>query len=328
MINKQEKITFLRRVFGGGSVGSDGVNVAVMCPNGKCGSRKKGKYKLSIHILTDQCHCWVCGLKTHNSLIPILRKVASQDEIKTYLDKFSPNRKSFLDEDGNGSPEHVVRLPRDFCLIAMSKSTRKPSVNLAKKYLMRRGIGENLWWKFRIGVSNELNFERRVIIPSFDADGFVNTFAARAVDKKAFPNYLIPKIERTGIVFNEINVDWNEELTLVEGPFDLIKCVGNATCLQGSTLTEDHLLFWRIITNQTPVLLALDSDATRKTVKIAKLLSSYGIAVRILDLGDKADVGEMTRPEFLKAKEAAKLWSGTQGLRMIIDAWSISSGSS
>ena len=328
MVNKQEKITFLRRVFGGGSVGSDGVNLAVMCPNDKCGSRKKGKYKLSIHILTDQSHCWVCGLKTHNTLIPVLRKVASQEEIKDYLDKFAPNRKSFLDEESDTDPENIVRLPEDFSLIAMNKNARSPSIKLAKNYLSGRGVGESLWWKFRIGVSSEGNFERRVIIPSFDADGFLNTYVARAVDKRSFPNYLIPKIERTGIVFNEINVNWQEELTLVEGPFDLIKCVGNSTCLQGSTLTEDHLLFWRIVSNQTPILLALDADATKKTVKIAKLLSSYGIPVRILSLGSKNDVGEMTPKEFLRAKQTAKAWSGTQGLRMIIDAWSISSGSS
>lgn len=327
MINKKEKIAFIRRVFAGGTVGSDGVNIAVMCPNPKCSSRKKGKYKLSIHVLTDQSHCWVCGLKTYNNLIPILRKVASQDEIKTYLEKFAPKRKSFVGDEDE-TPEQVVRLPSDFSLIAMNKNARSPSIKLAKNYLKRRGVGEGLWWKFRIGVSSEGSFDRRVIIPSFDADGFLNTFAARAVDKKGFPNYLIPKIERTGIVFNELNVDWSKELTLVEGPFDLIKCVGNATCIQGSTLTEDHLLFWRIVTNKTPVLLALDADATKKAVKIAKLLSSYGISVRILELGDKSDVGEMSSQEFKKAKELARPWSGTYGLRMIIDAWSISSGSS
>ena len=48
-----------------------------------------------------------------------------------------------------------------------------------------------------------------------------------------------------------------------------------------------------IVKNQTPVILALDSDMINKTFSIAKDLTSYGVQVKILDLGNYQDVGSM-----------------------------------
>ena len=60
---------------------------------------------------------------------------------------------------------------------------------------------------------------RRVIIPSFDSEGFLNYFTARAIDEST-RKYVNPKVKRTDIIFNELNVDWKKELVIVEGPFD------------------------------------------------------------------------------------------------------------
>ena len=68
------------------------------------------------------------------------------------------------------------------------------------------------------------------------------------------------------IIFNELNIDWSKELTIVEGPLDLIKTNDNATCLLGSSLTEDMLLFQKIVANKTNIKLALDSDIFSKSL--------------------------------------------------------------
>ena len=98
------------------------------------------------------------------------------------------------------------------------------------------------------------------------------------------------------IIFNEIDIDFTKSLTLVEGPLDLIKCPPNSTCLLGSALNENSILFYKIIKNRTPIILLLDNDAKQKAMKIAKLLSSYSIDVR-LNFPDDGDIGDCTKPQ-------------------------------
>jgi hypothetical protein len=126
-------------------------------------------------------------------------------------------------------------------------------------------------------------------------------------------------------VFNEVDVDWTREVTLVEGPFDLLNAGQNAIPLLGSVLMRDSLLLQRIVENQTPVTLALDSDMEKKSHDIAKMLYGYNIRVRIAELGDSKDVGEMTDSEFKLVVDAAVEWKPIDRLSFLIRG--ISSGS-
>jgi len=51
-----------------------------------------------------------------------------------------------------------------------------------------------------------------------------------------------------------------------------------------------------------------------KQHKWAKALSEFDVQVKILNLGGKKDVGEMTKEEFLQAKSQAKHWDKFQGI--------------
>ena len=156
-------------------------------------------------------------------------------------------------------------------------------------------------------------------MPSFDADGKLNFYTGRAIDDNAFRKYMNCDAEKKSIIFNEINIDWTNELSLVEGPFDLTKCDDNATCLLGSSLSEDSKLFHQIYKHKTPIVLALDKDMQSKTwQRIARMLSSYDIPVKVLNLGSFKDVGEMTREQFKDAKLHAIKWDRTSALLMKI----------
>ena len=122
-----------------------------------------------------------------------------------------------------------------------------------------------------------------------------------------------------------INVDWSKELVIVEGPFDLTKSIQNSTCLLGSTLTESHELFRGIVTNMTPVTLALDPDAHLKTQKVASLLSSYDIDVKVANVSPFEDVGSMPVGSITKIIQEARVWSRNDRLRSLIST--IKSGS-
>lgn len=183
-----------------------------------------------------------------------------------------------------------------------------PSAWDVRRYLKRRGVDESQGWFFKIGVSDDPAFIGRVVIPSFDAEGMLNFYTARTLTNKQYGKYLNASVNKTEIIFNEININWQKELTVTEGPFDLLRCNENATCILGSELNEHHFLFQSIIEHGTPVVLALDDDKQERQEKIAELLTSYNIHVRILDLGHHSDVGEMSGDAFDSALAEARVW--------------------
>jgi hypothetical protein len=93
-----------------------------------------------------------------------------------------------------------------------------------------------------------------------------------------------------------MNIDWSRDLIIVEGPFDLMKCRSNATCLLGSTLSEMSLLHERILFNSTPIVLALDIDMKDRIIHLADRFISYGIRTKCIFL-KKKDPGDMSFSE-------------------------------
>ena len=122
-----------------------------------------------------------------------------------------------------------------------------------------------------------------------------------------------------------MRIDWNSELVIVEGVFDMIRCDFNTTCLLGSSLREEHVLFQKIVKNQTPVILALDADMQHKSFKIAKKLASYGVQVKMLNLGDYSDIGSMSSEIVRQKCKSAPIYSRERRLHHLIGT--ISSGS-
>ena len=320
MTSLRDKIVFIQRVFGPCIISRDGINVAVKCP--ACSSDETKK-KLSIRIDTDQCHCWVCGLKS-KSLKPLLSKYFNNDLVKEYQRNFQSDKVKIFDDELSEEPEEEkIFLPEGFVFLAGFKH-KDPDIRECVRYIRSRGLSDRDLWYFRFGTCSRGRFRRRVIMPSFDSGGKLNYYVARAIDADVKRKYINARVSKADVIFNEINIDWSQEITLVEGPFDLTKCDDNATCLLGSSFSQKSKLLQEIVRNNTPVLLALDSDMKIKTQEYAKLLLSYGIQIRILNLGSYNDVGEMSKADFLTAKKNAAVWKDTDRLYHLID--SIKSG--
>ena len=77
-----------------------------------------------------------------------------------------------------------------------------------------------VWWK--IGYCPDGKYKERVIIPSFDLKGNLNYFIARSYTSGEWQKYKNPPASRN-IIFNELYLDFDEDLILVEGVFDAIK---------------------------------------------------------------------------------------------------------
>tara|TARA_B100001094_G_scaffold315861_1_gene356376 strand:+ start:706 stop:1671 length:966 start_codon:yes stop_codon:yes gene_type:complete len=319
-LSKTQKLSFLKKAFKKANLTSDNENVEVLCPNKKCKSHTTGKLKLIIQLNTQQYHCWVCG-ESGAGVKRLISKYCRSllSEVSSVFKDFSRSKE--VEEE----KEYHLELPKNFVLLAESNKRIDPDIKAAIKYSKSREISEKDFWFFKIGTTLTGQLRRRIIIPSFDKDGELNYYVARTVGNVSKMKYINSKVPKKNIIFNEINIDWSEELTLVEGPFDLIKANENATCLLGCTLKEDQVLFNKIVRNGTPICLALDPDVLDKSYNIARLLTSYGINVRILDCSNYEDVGAMSKNDFYERFQDAKPFGNDDRLLSLIS--SIKSGS-
>jgi predicted RNA-binding Zn-ribbon protein involved in translation (DUF1610 family) len=312
-----KKIEFLKSCFGEDhKMSRDGNNISFVCP--KCGDEKKKK-KLSICLESLMCHCWVCGLKGKTPY-KIIKDHISQDLAAKFLKEF--NVSGNKEKEGE---EELLTFPSEFKLLASLDSLYDPDDRDCVDYLKRRGVTKEKMLYHKIGKFAGYKWSRRIVFPSFDMQQKLTFFVSRSIDKDAFIKYQNCKADKTQMVFDEIRLDYSRELTIVEGVFDLVKCPDNSTCILGSSLRPEHLLFQKIVKNQTPVILALDSDMIDKSYAIAESLNSYGVQVKILDLGKYKDVGSMTEEIVRQKCLEAPIYSRHNRLRHLIGT--ISSGS-
>lgn len=307
-------IDFVGLVFKDYQLTNSGINVQVTCP--VCRSHKGSNYnkkKFAIETQTHINHCWSCGYKSR-SLRHILKKYYP-NFLPIYKEQFCDSTilEDELSRKTKSKEYDAVTLPDDFMLLATQPSnSTEPCVELSRRYLESRGItDESLYWYWKFGVSKRHpDLFKRIIVPSFDYRGNINYYSARTIDKEIRPKYFNPEANREQIIFNELNINWNEELTIVEGVFDLIKCNDNATCILGSSLSSDYKLFQKILNYKTPIVLALDPDAKNKTMKLAKRFHEFGIPIKIIDYpAHVEDVGSISKNQFMDLLGCAKIYN-------------------
>lgn len=302
IVSLTDKIKFIEKVFGKGPPPSRSNNFEVRCP--LCAPIDKTKKKLSIQLENDLWQCWSCG-KSGRSLAPLIRKFGTREQLYEYCNHISIDKSNVVTGDKKQLIEQTVNLPKDFMLL-VEAPRHDPNVKAIINYVTSRELNEDDMWYFKLGYSSELRWSRRVIIPSFDCDGILNFFTARAIDheKKKYDNL---EINCTNVIFNELNIDWSEELVVCEGPFDLMKCPNNSVSMLGSNMHEHNLLFQKITKNYTPVALSLDADMWEtKTLRLSEKLREYDIDVRIVDTRVMSDPGNATKEEFSEALSVAK----------------------
>jgi len=360
MHTQGQTIEFLEKVFKqSGKKSNGGLNIAFVCPWCKEKDSFLEKQKLVIRTDNFLTHCWVCGYKSR-SIFHVLKNFY-QDHIDEFFNSFadddfinSYNKNNEDDNDNNSlfennslnieniknvisNPEleHYkivtannpqITIPDSFRmlvdLIEFPHLSSQTNVALSYLYKKRNITKEDLWF-FKIGIvlnQQDVNWKGRVVFPSFDLNGNLNHLVGRSYIS-GIKKYYIPSIPKKPIIFNEINIDWKKELTLVEGVFDLVKIKNtNSTCLLGSEIDNSYLLYQKIVENKTPVLLALDPDVFIKQIKIAENLLEEDIEVKICDLSNDLgkDIGSMTQEEigWFKTNKTSQIRNRNDLLRL------------
>jgi len=268
------------------------------CP--ACGHHKR---KFSVNLDKNVFKCWVCDYRGRN-IRRIIRRFGSYTQLQKWdatsgradLERFADLFDEVQLERGN----QKVPLPQEF--ISLSSDKLPATGRYAMKYLDSRGITKADILKWKIGFCFEGEYRNRIIIPSFDEDGDCSYFIARSYTGDSY-KYKNPRASKD-IVFNDLFIDWNEDLVLVEGVFDAL-VAGNAVPILGSTLRSGSDLLRKIVRNDTPIYIALDPDAAKKERRIIEMLLRYDIELYKVDVEGYEDVGSMPKEVFDERKKNA-----------------------
>lgn len=279
------------------------------CP--KC---EHDKLKLSVNVEKNAFKCWVCGF-SGSKISYLIKKYAPEHyaEWSAISDDIDLTQYEFIFQEQVETPDQIINLPDEFKTLTGVKTGDK---RRALQYLYSRGITDVDILKWKIGFCDFGEYEGRVIIPSFNAKGQLTYFIARSYTDD-WMKYKNPKASKD-IIFNDLNIDWNDDIIIVEGAFDAI---GNSNCIPilGSSLRETHKLFQKICRNKTEVYLALDQDAKSKEFFISKKLKEYGVSCKSIQVAPYNDVSEMPNEVFLERKLNAEFITDLDYLKYKLD---------
>ena len=309
------------KLLGPGDIDGRAINAQFWCPF--CKHHDAKKRKLAVRLADGVTHCWVCNWSA-KSVTRLVSVFNARHLLAELTAAFGDGGTPIVDDE---VIENIAEaeLPSDFSLVCdeIDHGVSHPDKLNAIEYLKERGVTYSMAKHFRLGVSCSGAFRRRVVFPSFDADGELNYVTARAIDSDTTFKYFNTQRQRSSLVFNEVDVAWNRELVLVEGPFDLTACAGmNAVSMLGSWLDENYLLFNRIVLERTPVCLAFDPDASAKQAKVATRLLRYEIPVRTVDWSGHeltSDPSKVGHAAFRQMVKNARTFDETTAFRSRLD---------
>ena len=215
-----------------------------------------GKGNLEVNYKHGVYKCWVCAEShdTHGSVYKLIKKFGNPRQLKKYL-LLRPE-----DDEAAQRVYKTVKLPKEFIPFASASAGLKmtPQYRQAYNYIKSRNITELMCQKFNIGFCYNGLYENRIIIPSYDENGFVNYFIARSYLQKTKRKYMNPEAQKEILIFNEKLIDWESPIYLVEGAFDSI-FLNNAIPMLGKYMSE--YLYNTLYTKAKKIIIVLDPDA-------------------------------------------------------------------
>lgn len=271
--------------------------IAFDCP--VCSAEKDmldgdGKGNLEINYYKGVYKCWACYEVNHMSggIDYLIKKYGSPQNYRDF--ELISNDLNFDFKVETHNDAVISELPEEFQ--SLSFKSRNQEYQMAIAYLKERRIGEDIIKKFNLGYCAEGKYAGRIIVPSYDANGYVNYFAGRTYKKWMKPKYLNPDTDKTSIIFNEHKINWDATIYLVEGPFDHL-VVPNSIPLLGKVLNYDYLLFDKLYEKaNASIIIVLDGDAKEDAKRLYFKLKSikFGDRVKVvMGLPDELDISKV-----------------------------------
>ena len=272
---------------------NDSLQLEYPCPKciEKYGWQEARKYNLSLSLSKQKFQCWKCAAEDdymHGSITKLIRLYGNEKLLNEYKQIIHSIRESelyklnFNDSDFNIDTSVIekeeLKFPQSFKKFNENEYNYKRALN----YLTERGIGWDIIKEYNIGYTTYQEENKkgsyRIIIPSYNALGELNYWVGRDYlpEEKGKQykrlKYDNPKVEKKEIIFNEEKIQWDADITLVEGPFDHI-VVPNSIPLLGKVLTPEFKLYWKLLDCNAAINVWLDSDAYDSAISLYRLLN-------------------------------------------------------
>lgn len=250
------------------------------------GIKSDNKFNLETNVENGSVfHCWKC--ETKGKLSKLISDYGSAADLAEYKDAIKAIRESsqyrlndIEVENSTLEVENYIELPRDFKPLTENDKYAFP----AFQYLNSRNITMDIIKRYNIGYigkNAEFPVRSRIIIPSYDYNGDINYWVGRDYTGLNKMKYKNPTVKKTSIVFNEGKVNWYEDITLVEGPFDHI-VVPNSIPLLGKTINHDNAVYRALVNKaHANINIFLDDDATENAYLIYKFLNNGVLKDRV-----------------------------------------------
>jgi DNA primase len=280
MLKESQLFSLLDRVLSQSAYIRKGEEAVYFCPF--CSHYKK---KLEINVRTQEWHCWICN-SCGKSIRSLFYKLKAKPQYFDELYKIIGTNWKRKNETEK-RPQNMS-LPDEF--LPLWKPQHSSAYGQAMSYLADRKVSMDDILRYNIGYCEEGIYQQRVVVPSYDWNGDINFFAARAYHGGNSYKYMLPPWPKDFTGF-ELFVNWNEltGITLVEGVFDAMAVRNNAIPLFGTTM-QFHLKLNMVIHKVKRVNIVLDNDALKQAIDIfdrIEDLQSSQIDIHLVRLGEK-----------------------------------------
>ena len=253
-----------------------------------------GKGNFEVNYYMGVYKCWSCSehMNTHGSINKLFNKWGNRRTKETWNliggDFIKKTEKKYK----------KVELPKEYTIFKEGIKLSLPYKE-AYNYLKKRGLSDHIIDKFRIGYVTNGQYSGRVIVPSYDIDNNLNYFVSRSYTghKNKYKN---PEAEKDKIIFNEHLINWEKDIYLVEGVFDMF-FIENSIPVLGKGVSEK---LWTMLYDkaQQNIIICLDGDAWEDAKKLYRKLEGGRLMnkVKLIKLPKDKDVGELGGIEGLK----------------------------
>lgn len=273
-----------------------GSEIHICCP--VCGETR---YRLYINLTTGQVYCHNCQFKgTVVNLIQFIEGIsytAARERFNVIKGNIilPDNVEDALEKRLMRVPEvqkRSVPLPEEFQLISSSTNM---VAQRAERYLAKRGITQKQIDQHHIGVCATGQYANRIIIPIYQ-EGKLKFWVARAMSsevklKERSPSNSFYQYSKSEVIFNlDRAANKYHSAVISEGIFDALSWGSIGISLLGKSLYDAQfnlLLSYRDQLSEG-LYVALDADAERDAMVMAKVLSSF-FPVKIIRIPSEFD---------------------------------------
>jgi DNA primase len=300
-MQKEKIVNILNSQLGDGYINSNGESIH-KCPF--CNHHKK---KLQIEIETQRWHCWVCNSKGR-TIVKLLKLINSPKYIIEEIAQYLPKKIKNFEGGENKIQYSSIKLPKEFISLAIPSESQ--IYKLCINYLLKRKITYSDIIKYNLGYCVTGEYAHMVIIPSYDKHGNLNFFTAHAFSGLSKFKFKNPKLNKNIITFASTIAE-TEPIVLVESPFDAISVRRNSIPLNGKTLS-DSLKQYIIESDINEIIICLDGDALKSSIKTCSYFLSLGKKVFLVELDYDKDPNDLGHDEiWKKIKETQPLNENT-----------------